>query len=58
MQPSFQRMSMVTQHLIAFELLQKKVFKKGELILPQNKRSNLNTLHREYMKKNTTSIMK
>ena len=58
MQACFQTCTEVTLHLLAFELLQTKSFKPGQIICKQNKRSIVNEFHGPYMVNQTNAIMK
>ena len=49
MQACFQACNAVTLHLLAFELLQVRRFKPGEILCRQNKRSPANEFHGPYL---------
>ena len=46
MQKCFSQCNILTVHMIAFEMLKFKTFKSGQLILPMNKRSVVNQVHK------------
>lgn len=58
MQRCFSLCNNLTVHMIAFELLKFREFKYGQVIVPINKRSSVNPIHREKLEPQTNAILK
>lgn len=53
----FRRFNENTLHMLAFELLEERVFKHGVLIIPQHRRSAVNAQHVLFNKRQTNAIL-
>ena len=58
MQKCFQRCNELTVHMLAFELLKTKEFAPGQVIVPMNKRSAINEMHKESLKEQTNYVVR
>lgn len=58
MQHCFRNCNDLTVHMIAFELIKTREFKPGEVILPMNKRSSINPMHKASLLPQTNAILK
>jgi len=57
LQSMFRRLNENTLHLLAFELLEERVFKQGMVIVHQNRRSKMNKRHALFNKRQTNAIL-
>ena len=48
---------MITIHMLAFEMMEKREFKKGSIIMRQNKRSKVNSVHSRYMEPQQSVVL-